>query len=129
MQIEHVAIWCRDLEGMREFYQRYLAAEAKDKYTNARGFCSYFLRFPASDCRLELMQWPEVQESRNEADRQYIGLAHLAFSLGSRTAVDQLTARLQTDGYQLLSGPRVTGDGYYESCLLDPELNRLELTA
>ena len=75
------------------------------------------------------MQWSEVHESRNEADCQYIGLAHLAFSLGSRAAVDQLTARLQTDGYQLLSGPRVTGDGYYESCLLDPELNRLELTA
>ena len=129
MHIEHVAIWCQDLERMRAFYQRYLGAEANDKYTNTRGFSSYFLRFLASGCRLELMQWPEVQESRNEADRQFIGLAHLAFSLGSRAAVDELTQRLQADGYELLSGPRVTGDGYYESCLLDPELNRLELTA
>lgn len=129
MHIEHVAIWCQDLERMRAFYQHYLGADANDKYTNARGFSSYFLRFPASSCRLELMQSPEVQESRNYAERQFIGLAHLAFSLGSRAAVDELTQRLQADGYELLSGPRVTGDGYYESCLLDPELNRLELTA
>ena len=129
MHIEHVAIWCQDLERMRTFYQHYLGADANNKYTNPRGFSSYFLRFPASSCRLELMQWPEVHESRNDAERQFIGLAHLAFSLGSRAAVDELTQRLQADGYELLSGPRVTGDGYYESCLLDPELNRLELTA
>ena len=128
MHIEHVAIWCQDLERMRTFYQHYLGAGANNKYTNPRGFSSYFLRFPASSCRLELMQSPEVQESRNYAERQFIGLAHLAFSLGSRAAVDELTQRLQADGYELLSGPRVTGDGYYESCLLDPELNRLELT-
>ena len=128
MHIEHVAIWCQDLERMRTFYQHYLGADANKKYTNPRGFSSYFLRFPASSCRLELMQSPEVQESRNDAERQFIGLAHLAFSLGSRAAVDELTQRLQADGYELLSGPRVTGDGYYESCLLDPELNRLELT-
>ena len=89
MHIEHVAIWCQDLERMRAFYQRYLGAEANDKYTNTRGFSSYFLRFPASGCRLELMQWPEVHESRNDAERQFIGLAHLACSLGSRTAVDE----------------------------------------
>lgn len=128
MRIEHLAIWCQDLEKMRDFYERYFAAKANHKYTNARGFSSYFLSFE-SGCRLELMQWAAVQISKNQADQQYLGLAHLCVQLGSQAAVDALTQQLQQDGYPLLSGPRLTGDGYYESCLLDPELNRLELCA
>ncbi len=127
MHIEHVAVWCQDLELMRDFYQNYFAGIANDRYSNARGFHSYFLTF-SSGCRLELMQWKEVSESKNDAQHQFLGLGHLAFSLGSRDAVDALTRRLLQDGYTLLSGPRTTGDGYYESCFLDPELNRIELT-
>ena len=129
MHIEHVAIWCRDLERMREFYQRYLAAEANDKYTNARGFCSYFLRFPPSDCRLELMQRADVVAGEDDITREWLGLAHIAFRVGSREAVDAMTTALQQAGCRCLSGPRVTGDGYYESCLFDPENNRIELCA
>ena len=127
MYIEHVAIWCQDLERMRDFYQHYFAGQANTKYTNVRGFSSYFLEFDTG-CRLELMQWQEVTELKNEPQRQFIGLGHLSFALGSCEAVDVLTQRLVTDGYTLLSGPRTTGDGYYESCLLDPELNRIELS-
>jgi lactoylglutathione lyase len=127
MHIEHVAVWCQDLELMRDFYQNYFAGITNDQYSNARGFHSYFLTF-SSGSRLELMQWQEVSESKNDAQHQFIGLGHLAFALGNRAAVDALTRRLQQDGYTLLSGPRTTGDGYYESCFLDPELNRIELT-
>ena len=80
MHIEHVAIWCQDLERMRAFYQHYLGADANDKYTNARGFSSYFLRFPASSCRLELMQWPEVHEPFHRHPSQL----HLDIQLGGR---------------------------------------------
>lgn len=112
---------------MRDFYQRYFAGQANRKYSNAKGFNSYFLEF-SSGSRLELMQWQEVSELKNEPQRQFIGLGHLCFALGSCEAVDALTQRLVVDGYTLLSGPRTTGDGYYESCLLDPELNRIELS-
>lgn len=128
MYIEHVAIWCQDLEQMRAFYQRYFALECNAKYTNARGFQSYFLRF-ASGCRIELMQWEQVNSGHNEVERQFLGLGHIALALGSHDAVDSLTQQLQQDGYTCVSGPRVTGDGYYESCILDPELNRIELCA
>ncbi len=128
MQIEHVAIWCQDLEQMRKFYEEYFGGRANQKYVNARGFNSYFLHFEQG-ARLELMQWPQVNQSKNSASTEFLGLGHLAFTLGSREAVDSLTAQLERDGFERLSGPRVTGDGYYESCLLDPELNRIELCA
>lgn len=128
MVIEHVAIWCQDLEKMRTFYQHYFQLQSNHKYTNARGFQSYFLRF-SSGCRIELMQWDQVSTGHNDAERQFLGLGHIALSLGSREAVDNLTRKLQQDGYSCVSGPRVTGDGYYESCILDPELNRIELCA
>ena len=128
MQIEHVATWCQDLEQMRQFYEEYFGGRANQKYVNARGFNSYFLHFEQG-ARLELMQWPQVNQAKNSASSEYLGLGHLAFSLGSREAVDRLTTRLVQDGFERLSGPRVTGDGYYESCLLDHELNRIELCA
>ncbi|RHB51928.1 VOC family protein [Exiguobacterium sp. AM39-5BH] len=125
MKIEHVALWVNDLEQMRRFYETYLGATANDKYTNERKqFESYFLTFPESTCRLELMRRPDIHGAPGDT----IGYAHIAFALGSKEAVDTLTRRLEADGYPLVDGPRTTGDGYYESVLLDPEQNKLELT-
>lgn len=128
MQLEHAAIWCADLEAMRDFYCRWLGAQSNAKYRNARGFESYFLRFERG-ARLELMHWAAVNEGHQDPDRQWLGLAHLAFTVGSREVVDQLTAALVADGVICVSGPRQTGDGYYESVVLDPEGNQLELCA
>lgn len=125
MRIEHVAMWVNDLERMRAFYETYFRASANEKYTNHhKRFESYFLTFPDSTCRLELMRRPDLHGTPRES----IGYAHLAFALGSKEAVDTLTGRLQSDGYTLLDGPRTTGDGYYESVFFDPEQNKLELT-
>ncbi|WP_019987253.1 VOC family protein [Rudanella lutea] len=130
MSIEHIAIWVRDLEGMRAFYQTYFGAVPNDKYTNARkGFSSYFLSFPDGGPRLELMQMPGIPDSQNDPLVQFTGLIHLAISVGSEADVDALTERLRADGYTIAGEPRRTGDGYYESVVLDPELNRLEITA
>jgi lactoylglutathione lyase len=125
--IEHVAIWTDDLEGLRAFYERYLGGIAGERYENAStGFHSYFLDL-GGGARLELMQMPAVAE-RVAGDSQLLGLAHVAFALGSEHAVDELTDRLRSDGYPILDGPRRTGDGYYESVVADPDGNRVELT-
>ncbi len=125
IQIDHTALYVSDLEGMRSFYERYFGAQANDRYHNPKtGLTTYFLTL-GEGSRLELMTCPGLRHD----DRQppQAGYAHLALSLGSRDAVDRLTARLLGDGFEVLSYPRVTGDGYYESCVLDPEGNRLEL--
>lgn len=128
VRMDHVALYVRDLEGMRAFYVRYLAAEANGRYENPRtGLQTYFLSF-SGDARLEIMQRPDVAD-RPAGAGDALGYAHLAFQLGSRQAVDQLTQRLAADGYRVVSPPRVTGDGYYESCILDPEGNPVELVA
>lgn len=125
MKIEHVAIWTKDLEAMRVFYVQKFNATASKRYENkGKGFASYFLRF-SSGARLELMQRTDVTGT---VKKESLGLAHLAFSLGDKTAVDQLTTLLIAGGYECLDGPRTTGDGYYESVFLDPEGNRIELT-
>ena len=126
MHIEHIAIWTRDLERLKTFYETYFEGKANDKYVNAaKQFESYFLAF-ASSARLELMQMPTVLPSRDEG--QIFGYAHLAFSVGSEAQVDAITERLREAGCQVVSGPRRTGDGYYESCVLDPDGNRVEIT-
>ncbi len=126
MKIEHAAMYVRDLETARAFFMRYFAAEAGARYQNPKtGFQSYFLTFD-DGARLEIMNRPELTGADQPAERA--GYAHIAFSLGSREAVDRLTAQLQADGYAVVSAPRVTGDGYYESCILDAEGNRIELT-
>ena len=126
MHIEHIAIWTCDLERLKAFYETYFEGKANEKYANAaKQFESYFLVF-ASGARLELMQMPTIPESRGES--QATGYAHLAFSVGSEAQVDALTARLRKAGYQIASDPRHTGDGYYESCVLDPDGNRVEIT-
>jgi lactoylglutathione lyase len=128
MRIEHVAIWTHDLERLRQFYETYFGGTANTKYVNPRKqFESYFITF-ADGARLELMQRPDVPASTNDVDQQFTGYIHLAFSIGSREAVDALTDRLRADGYRILDGPRTTGDGYYECTTLDPDGNRVEIT-
>lgn len=130
MHIEHLAIWVRDIDQMRAFYETYFGAVANGKYTNqAKGFLSYFLTFPAGGCRLELMQMPGIPPSKNDPIAQFTGLIHLAIRVGSVAAVDALTNRLRADGYAVIGEPRRTGDGYYESVVLDPEANRIEVVA
>lgn len=128
MKIEHVAIWTHDLERLRQFYETYFGGAAGTKYQNPRtGFQSYFLTFETG-ARLELMQMPNIPASQNDVQKQFTGLIHMAFSVGSEEAVNQLTAQLQADGFPILDGPRRTGDGYYESVTLDPDGNRIEIT-
>ncbi|MCG7586737.1 glyoxalase [Photobacterium proteolyticum] len=128
MKIEHVAIWCNCLETMKLFYQRYFDAKCSDIYKNPeKKFSSYFLTLPDGP-RIELMNMDSFQVLPADPYIQFTGLAHIAFSLGSEEKVNQMTERFTADGFKLLDGPRWTGDGYYESVILDPEGNRLELT-
>ncbi|CQR25389.1 Glyoxalase/bleomycin resistance protein/dioxygenase [Streptococcus varani] len=126
MKIEHIALYVRDLEGAKAFFEEYFAARSNQLYHNPKtGFSSYFLTFQ-DGARLEIMNKPSVDQSDLPVER--LGFIHLAFSLGSKEKVDLLTERMKADGYELLSGPRTTGDGYYESCLLAFEGNMIELT-
>ncbi len=134
--IDHVAIWVNDLEQCRDFYTRYFGASSGELYQNPdKNFSSYFLTFPGSTTRLELMHCPDVP-SNHHMDGvttapvdQFRGFIHLAFSLGNRQEVSAMTERLRRDGYRIIGEPRTTGDGYFESVILDPEGNMLELTA
>ncbi len=129
MHIDHLAIWVRDLDRMRLFYETYFGAVANDKYVNSRkGFASYFLTFPDGGPRLELMQMTGVSDRRDNGIDPLIGLTHLAFSVGNEQAVNTLTERFRADGLTIVGEPRRTGDGYYESVVLDPDGNQLELT-
>lgn len=126
MRIEHIALYVNDLEGARVFFCRYFGAEAGALYRNERtGFMSYFLTFD-DGARLEVMTRPAMQDVPKTPERT--GFIHLALSVGSAARVDELTARLAADGYEVLSGPRTTGDGYYESCIRGFEDNLIELT-
>ncbi len=128
-RIEHVALWARDLESLCAFYARTFEATIGPLYENpGKGFKSRFLQF-ADGARLEVMQTTTLQPAEHEPGAQRMGLTHLAISLGSQAAVDTLTSLLRQGGATVLDGPRRTGDGYYESVVLDPEGNRLELTA
>jgi lactoylglutathione lyase len=128
MRIEHIAIWVKDLELMKKFYKKYFDAKSNEKYVNStKGYASYFLSF-SEGARLELMQKKSIPVCQHDPVEQHTGLIHFALSLGSRVNVDCLTDRLEADGYTVVDGPRPTGDGYYESVVLDPEGNRIELT-
>ncbi|WP_294411405.1 VOC family protein [uncultured Ruminococcus sp.] len=126
MKIEHVALYVHDLEAARDFFVKYLGASSNSGYHNkTTDFRSYFLSFD-DGARLEIMTRPALESCENAVVRT--GYIHIAFSLGSKEKVDELTARLKADGYKVLSGPRTTGDGYYESCIIGIEGNQIELT-
>ena len=127
MKINHVAIYVKDLEKTREFYEKYFKAKANEKYHNKNtGLQTYFLSFPDSEVRLEIMSRPELLERNDKIMNE--GFIHLAFSVGNKEKVDKLTKRLVNDGFRCLSGPRTTGDGYYESVVEDCEGNLIEIT-
>ena len=126
MHIEHIAMYVNELEQARDFFVKYFGAASNDGYHNKNtGFRSYFLSFDGG-ARLEIMKKPQMEDAEKTLTRT--GYIHIAFSLGSREAVDALTARLKADGYEVTGGPRTTGDGYYESCIAAVEGNLIELT-
>ena len=126
MQIDHIALYVEDLTGVRDFFVTYFGAVPNEGYENPRtGLRTYFLRFDGG-ARLELMYRPDMLTAEKSPLRT--GYAHLALSAGSRERVDELTDCLKRAGYAVLSGPRLTGDGYYESCILGPEDNVIEIT-
>ena len=126
MRIEHVALYVNDLDAAKRFFTRYFGARSNELYHNATtGLRSYFLSFD-DGARLEIMTRPDMDDLEKPLART--GLVHLAFSVGSPEAVDRLTAQLAADGYRVASGPRTTGDGYYESCIVALEGNQIEIT-
>lgn len=126
MHIEHIAMYVNDLEKTREFFETYFKATSNALYHNSKtGFQSYFLSFDQGP-RLEIMKKPFMEDDEKTLTRT--GYIHIAFSVGSHDAVDALTIRLQQDGYEVISGPRTTGDGYYESCIVGIEGNQIEIT-
>ena len=126
MRIEHIAMYVNDLEKTKEFFVKYFNAVPNTGYHNkTTGFRSYFLSFD-DGARLEIMNKPVMADCEKQLTRT--GYVHIAFRLGSKEAVDKLTAELKADGYEIVSGPRTTGDGYYESCIIGIEGNQIEIT-
>ena len=126
MKIEHIAMYVENLEKVRDFFVKYLGGVSNDGYHNVKtDFRSFFISFE-DGARLEIMTKPEVIDAEKPLNRT--GYAHIAFSVGSKEKVDELTERLRADGYEVVSGPRTTGDGYYESCIVGIEGNQVEIT-
>ena len=140
MKIEHVAIWVKDIDKVCEFYRKYFGGVVHPIYHNpAKQFTSRFITFD-DGARLEVMHRPDIDVERNVgidkivshetlSDTQHLGFTHLSFSVGSKEEVDRLTQKMSDDGIQIVGQPRTTGDGYYESVVLDPEGNRVEVCA
>ena len=126
MKIEHIAMYVNDFEAARDFFVKYLGGTSNDGYHNKNtDFRSFFISF-ADGARLELMTKPEIIDAENPLTRT--GYAHVAFSVGSKEKVNELTEILKADGYEVVSGSRTTGDGYYESCIVAIEGNQIEIT-
>lgn len=126
MRIEHIAMYVNDLEKAKDFFHRYFGAVPGNDYHNKNtDFRSCFLSF-SDGARLEIMNRPDMKDEEKSLART--GLIHIAFSVGSKEKVDELTEQLKADGYKVISGPRTTGDGYYESCIVDMENNQIEIT-
>ena len=130
ISLEHVAIWTRRLEELKDYYVKYFDGIPNEKYVNSKKhFKSYFISF-SSGARLELMQMSGIPENSNDTIKdQHLGIIHLAFGVDTPDLVDKKAAQLKKDGHEILSGPRRTGDGYYEFETLDPDNNRLEVTS
>lgn len=127
MILEHIALYTNNLESMRTFYEKYFGAKSNNMYHNTKtGLQTYFLTFEGG-ARLEIMYRPNIMSKSNLEFTS--GLTHLAFRVGSKEKVDELTEKLIEDGFLQKSGPRMTGDGYYESCIFDPEGNEIEIVA
>ena len=126
MHIEHIAMYVNELEKAKEFFIKYFNAISNEGYHNkTTDFRSYFLNFDGG-ARLEIMNKPQMIDDEKGLNRT--GFVHIAFSLGSKEAVDILTERMKNDGYHVISGSRTTGDGYYESCIIGIEGNQIEIT-
>ena len=129
MILEHVALWTNRLEELRDYYTRYFGGQPSEKYINRkRHFESYFLTFK-SGARLEIMKMPNIPDNKNDTiGSQHLGIIHLAFGADTMSEVDNKAKELRNAGFMILSGPRKTGDGYYEFETLDPDNNRIEVT-
>ena len=126
MKIEHIALYVNKLEEVRDFFIKYFKGQSNELYHNQKtGFCSYFINFD-NGSRLEIMNKPNITD--NKKDLNSTGYAHIAFSVGSKEQVDELTSKLKNDGYEVINEPRTTGDGYYESCIVAIEGNQIEIT-
>lgn len=126
MKIMHIAMYVNDLENTKNFFVKYFGAIPNEGYHNKNtDFRSYFLSF-VDGAQLEIMNKPNMNNEEKSLNRT--GFAHIAFGVGSKEKVDELTKKLKMDGYEVISGPRTTGDGYYESCILGPENNQIEIT-
>ena len=126
MRIEHIEMYVNDLETTRDFFVKYFNARSNSGYHNeTTDFRSYFLSFD-DGARLEIMKKTVMEDAVKGIART--GYIHIAFSLGSKKAVDELTKKIKNDGYDVISGPRTTGDGYYESCIIGIEGNQIEIT-
>ncbi len=129
MRIEHVALWVADVDRVCAFYERFFGARTGPLYENpAKGFSSRFLSF-ATGARIEVMTTTTLAVAPQAPGSQRMGLTHFALQLDSESAVDRVTAEIRAAGHEVLDGPRRTGDGYYESVVLDTEGNRVELVA
>jgi lactoylglutathione lyase len=129
MHIHHIAIWTPDLERLKDFYCNYFSVRCREKYSNpAKGYESYFLSFD-DGASIEIMCRADIPLSLVNPLTQATGYTHLSLAVGSKMEVDRLTRLLTSSGYPLVDGPRQTGDGYYESVVLDPDGNRVEINA
>lgn len=127
MRIDHIALFCKDLEQMRQFFLDHFEGVSNEQYHNPRtGLRTYILSFPDGGARMELMKRPDTIDI--DPSKPNIGFVHVSFAVGSKEAVDAKTVELNEAGYKVVSGPRTTGDGYYESCILGPEGIQIEIT-
>lgn len=128
MRITHIAIWTNNLENLKDFYLKYFNGKSNQKYKNRKkGFESYFISFD-DGVKLELMSKFDISEEKNQVTKEYLGICHFSISVGSKQMVRELTEVLRRDGYLILGEPRTTGDGFYESVILDLDKNRIEIT-
>jgi len=128
MRLEHIAIWTDDLEQLKDFYIKYFDGKPNKKYSNIqKQFHSYFISF-GSGARLEIMTMPNIPANTNDTvSKQYKGIIHLAYEVRTKQEVDNKLQQFQSDGIRILNLPRITGDGYYEFVILDPDNNRIEI--